>query len=148
MIPERRSGGEVRIAGRTLSGVAMPYGTIAPDFRERFEPGAFGEVRGMDLNLQHDPAVVVVVGASLEDSPQALSVSATLPDGSAALALVRRGALRGFSIEFRATAERREAGVRVIERADLTGLALVDKPAYPGAAAEVRAGSGRRRLWL
>ena len=102
MTPERRSGGEVRVSGRTLSGVAMPYGTIAPDFRERFEPGAFGEVRAIDLNLQHDPAVVVVRGASLADSPVALSVSATLADGAAALALVRRGALRGFSVEFHA----------------------------------------------
>ena len=50
-----------------------------------------------------------------------------------------RGALSGFSIEFHSKAERREAGVRVIERADLTGLALVDKGAYPQSVAEVRA---------
>ena len=142
---ERRSGGEVRIAGRTLSGVAMPYGTIAPDFRERFEPGAFGDVRAVDLNLQHDPAVVVARGASLTDSPTALCVSATLPEGAAALALVRRRALNGFSIEFKPTRERRDAaGVRVVEAATLTGLALVDRGAYPGATAEVRARSGRR----
>ena len=145
MTPERRSGGEVRVSGRTLSGVAMPYGTIAPDFRERFEPGAFGEVRAIDLNLQHDPAVVVVRGAALSDSPVALSVSATLPEGAAALALVRRRALNGFSIEFKPTRERRDAaGVRVVEAATLTGLALVDRPAYPAAGAEVRARSGRR----
>ena len=142
MTPERRSGGEVRIAGRTLSGICMPYGMISPDFRERFEPGAFGEVRAIDVNLQHDPAVVVARGASLTDGPEALRVAATLPEGSAALALVRRRALGGFSVEFHAKAERREAGVRVVERADLTGLALVDRPAYPGARPEVRARSG------
>ena len=48
-------------------------------------------------------AVVLVRGASLEDSPVALSVRSTLPQGAAALALVKRGALRGFSVEFRAT---------------------------------------------
>ena len=145
MIPERRAGGEVRVSGRTLSGTAMPYGTIAPGFRERFEPGAFGAVGSVDLNLQHDPAVVVARGASLTDSPVALSVRATLSDGAAALALVKRGALRGFSVEFHAKRERRDAaGVRVVEAATLTGLALVDRPAYPAAGAEVRARSGRR----
>ena len=142
---ERRAGGEVRVSGRTLSGVAMPYGTIAPDFRERFEPGAFGEVRAIDLNLQHDASTVLVRGATLSDSPAALSVRAMLPEGAAALSLVKRGALNGFSVEFSPKREHRDAaGVRVVEAADLTGLALVDRGAYPGAKAEVRARSGRR----
>ena len=144
MNPEHRAGCEFRVAGRTLSGVAMRYGDVSPDFRERFLPGAFGEVRTVDVNLQHDPALVAVRGAVLTDSPRELRVRAELPPGSAALALVKRGALNGFSIEFHAKAERREAGVRVVERADLTGLALVDRGAYPGAKAEVRARSGRR----
>ena len=141
--PERRAGGEVRVAGRTLTGIAMPYRIVSPDFRERFEPGAFGEVRAVDLNLQHDPGTVLARAATLTDGPEALRVSAELPEGAGALALVRRGALRGFSVEFRAKAERREGGVRVVARAVLSGLALVDRPAYPGAGAEVRARSGR-----
>ena len=144
MIAERRAGGEVRVSGRTLSGTAMRYGDVSPDFRERFLPGAFGEVRSIPINLQHDPVVVVVRDALLTDSPRELRVRADLPPGSAALALVKRGALNGFSIEFHAKAERREAGVRVVERADLTGLALVDRGAYPGATAEIRARSGRK----
>ena len=144
MIPERRAGGEVRIAGRTLTGTAMRYGDVSPDFRERFEPGAFGEVHAIDVNLQHDASTVLVRGAALTDSSSALSVSATLPEGSAALALVRRRALTGFSIEFKPTRERRDAaGIRIVEGATLTGLALVDQGAYPGAKAEVRARSGR-----
>ena len=144
MTAERRAGCEFRVQGRTLSGVAMRYGDTAPDFNERFVPGAFGEVRTVDVNLQHDPALVAVRGAVLTDSPRELQVRAELAPGSAALALVKRGALNGFSIEFHAKAERREAGVRVVERADLTGLALVDRGAYPASKAEIRARSGRR----
>ena len=133
MISERRAGGECRVAGRTLTGTAIRYGDISPDFAERFEAGAFGEVRAVDLNLQHDPGLIVVRGATLTDGPRELSVRAELPSGSAALALVRRRALNGFSVEFRARRERRDAaGVRVVEAADLIGLALVDRPAYPG----------------
>ena len=141
---ERRAGPEFRIAGRTLTGAAMVYGDTSPGHRERFAPGAFAPVPGtMAINLQHDSALVVAPAATLTDGPQELRVSATLPSGSAALDLVRRGALRGFSVEFKAKAERREAGVRVIERAELSGLALVDRGSYPAATAEVRARSGR-----
>ena len=107
-------------------------------------PGAFGAVpTTIAVNLQHDAAIVVAERAVLADSPRALHVRADLPENSAALALVRRSALNSFSIEFNAKAERREAGVRVVERADLTGLALVDRGAYPASKAEVRARSGR-----
>ena len=144
MTIEHRLAQEFRVAGRTLSGAAMVYGDTSPGFRERFVPGAFGAVPAtIAVNLQHDAAIVVAERAVLADSPRALHVRADLPEGSAALALVRRSALNGFSVEFRAKAERREAGVRVVERAELTGLALVDRGAYPGATAEVRARSGR-----
>lgn len=141
---EHRLAQEFRIAGRTLTGAAMVYGDTSPDFRERFLPGAFGEVRTIDVNLQHDPDLVAARGAMLTDGPRELRVRAELAEGSAALGLVRRGALNGFSIEFHARSERRESGVRVVERADLTGLALVDRGAYPAAKAEIRKRSGKR----
>ena len=148
MDAERRYA-DFRVAGRTLSGTALRYGDIAPEFRERFEPGAFGDVPAtLPVNLQHDAAIIVVPEAILVDGPRELSVRADLPEGSAALALVRRGALTGFSIEFRAQDERREAGVRVVSRAELRGIALVDKGAYPNSRAEVRAANGYRRVWL
>ena len=140
---ERRLAHEFRVSGRTLTGAAMVYGDTSPDFNERFLPGAFGEVRTVPINLQHDSSIVLVRDAQLTDSPRELRVRADLRPGSAALDLVRRGALNGFSIEFHAKAERRDAGVRVVERAELTGLALVDRGAYPGATVEVRARSGR-----
>ena len=121
----------------------MRYGDVSPDFRERFVPGAFGQVSTIPVNLQHDPSIVIAPRAALADTKRELRVRAELPVGSAALDLVRRGALNGFSIEFTSQSERRESGVRVVERAKLTGLALVDQGAYPGARAEVRARSGR-----
>ena len=136
---EHRDGVEFRVSGRTLTGRALVYGDVAPDYRERFVPGAFGEVRSIPINLQHDSAIIVSPDALLTDSPRSLDVRADLAEGSAALTLVRRGALSGFSIEFRAKDERREAGIRVIERAELSGLALVDQGAYPGSTVEVRA---------
>ena len=147
MNPEHRAGSEFRVAGRTLTGKALVYGDLSPDFNERFVPGAFGpDVAAPVLNLQHDRGMVILPagGYVLTDTARELQVRAELPPGSAALQLVKRGALNGFSIEFKPKSERREAGVRVVERAELTGLALVDRGAYPGALAEVRAKSGRR----
>ena len=78
----------------------------------------------------------------LADGPRSLEVRADL-SGKAEHELVRRGALRGFSIEFRSKKQRYEGGTRIIESAELTGLALVDEPAYPESVAEARACSGR-----
>ena len=142
---EHREGLEFRVAGRVLSGVALRYGDVSPDYRERFEAGAFAPIGDLALNLQHDPARVLAKtgnGLVLADSPRALELRAELT-GRAELDLVRRGALSGFSIEFHAKAERREAGVRVVERAELTGIALVDRGAYPASKAEVRARGAR-----
>ena len=141
-VVEHREGVSFRVAGRTLSGRALVYGDTADmgDFRERFEPGAFGEVRTIPINLQHDRRLIVAEAALLTDSARSLDVRADLPEGSAALALVRRGVLSGFSIEFHAQSERREAGIRVVERADLAGLALVDRGAYPQSSVELRRG--------
>ena len=143
MNPEHRAGCESRVAGRTLSGVALRYGDISPDFQERFVPRAFGNVDRVAFNLQHDRSLIVAPEALLTDSPRELRVRADLPESSAALKLVRRGALNGFSIEFHSRAERREGAIRVVERADLAGLALVDRGAYPQSLAEIRARGDR-----
>ena len=135
---EHRLAHEFRVSGRTLSGVAMRYGDISPDFGERFVPGSLEHPGRIDINLQHDASLIAARGAVLTDGPRELRVRAELPADSAALALVQRGALNAFSVEFFARAERREAGIRVVERAMLSGLALVDRGAYPGAIAEVR----------
>ena len=117
--PEVRAGAEFRVAGRTLSGTVLRYGDTSPEHRERFLPGAFAPVPAVPLNVQHDRRMVVldVGGFILNDTPRALEIRAELPADSAAIKLVRRGALNGYSVEFHARQERRESGVRVIERA-------------------------------
>ena len=152
--------------GRVIEGVAVRYGDVAvigAAFRERIEAGAFGRVADADviLNAQHDRTTPLARtgggGLSFADSAESLSLRADLPETRAAddvLALVRSGVLRGLSIEFRAVAERIEAGVRVIERAVLRGVAVVDTPAYPASEVEARMAMlprpapARRRLWL
>ena len=82
------------------------------------------------MNLQHDPERRIATTADgslrLHDGPDALRIEADLRAGSAELDLVRRGALRGLSIEFFAISERREDDVRVLTRAGLPAVALVD----------------------
>ena len=138
MVIEHRLAHEFRVSGRVLSGAAMVFGDTSPDFNERFMPGALQHSGRVDINLQHDSNLIVARGAVLTDTGRELRVRAELEPGSAALALVKRSALNAFSIEFHARSERREAGTRVIERADLSGLALVDRGAYPQAVAEIR----------
>lgn len=157
---------EIRQEGaRRIAGVGIPYGETAelPFGRERFEAGAFGDVSAADviLNRQHERGTPLARtgggGLVLSDGPDALRFAATLPetrDADDTLILVKSGVLRGASVEFRAIAERLESGVRVIERAALGGIGIVDKPAYAAATVEARRrgrggggwGGGYRRM--
>ena len=151
---EHRAGGEVRLSGRTLAGPVLVYGDVAPGHRERIEAGAFAPVPGVPLNIQHDPGLVVLEAGAYEltDGPAALELRAELPESSAAVRLVQRGALRGYSVEFRALEAGDVGGVRVVRRAELLGVGLVDTPAYPRSRPELRcalpAGNGLPVVWL
>lgn len=142
--------------GRTLEGVAVRYGDTArlPWGEERIEPGAFAPIGDVILNASHDRAAPLArtgAGLTLGDTVERLAISAELPVTQAAddiLALVRAGVMRGLSIEFRAVAERFEGGVRVIERAVLSGIGVVDTPAYPQSEVEARRRHGEWRTWV
>ena len=138
--PEVRAGGELRVAGRTLTGRAMVYGTMSEEHRERFAPGAFAPVPAVPLLLQHDRSMVIVEpgGFDLVDTEQALEVRAELPPKAAALQLVKGGALTGFSVKFRPRHETRDGNIRVVEKAELVEVSVVDQPSYPASTAEVR----------
>ena len=141
---------ELRQEGRRLSGVAIRYGEIgkSPFGPERFEAGAFQPLGDVILNVQHErskPLARVGAGLTLEDSETALQVRADLPGTTEAddtLALVKAGVLRGLSIEFKATSERSENEIRIVEKAILKAVAVVDRAAYPNSTVEARRRGG------
>ena len=147
--------------GRRLLGTLIKYGDVAMipgGIKERFMPGAFGDVAALDviLNGHHDRARPLArtggAGLVLEDSADALTMTATLPstrDADDTLELVRTHVLRGLSIEFKALSEHMEAGpTRIIDRARLGAVAIVDKPAYSQSSVEARARRKKRRTWV
>lgn len=170
-VERRFAGFEFRAAGDggpgVLAGVAMRYGTEAAlpgGLRERFEPGAFGDVAAADVlaNWQHMRETPLARsrggGLELEDGPRELRATVALPDTTAGrdvATLASRGVLAGFSVEFFAMRDRVEGGIRIVECASLVGLAIVDRPAYPDALATLRAriegaaaSPRHRRIWL
>ena len=148
-----------------LSGVAIRYGDraeIGPGVFERFEPGAFGPDVAQSTvvcNRQHNRAAPLGRAGGLlrlSDTPIELRAELRLPDteaGRDTATLVREGVLRGFSIEFAAERDRIEGGnTRVVERATLSGLSVVDDPAYGESVVALRAriacANAWRQWWL
>ena len=141
---------ELRQEGRRLSGVAIRYGEIgqSPFGPERFEAGAFQPLGDVILNVQHErgrPLARTGAGLILDDDETALQVRADLPGTTEAdntLALVKAGVLKGLSIEFKALQERSESDLRIVEKAVLKAVGVVDSGAYPGSNVEARRRGG------
>ena len=148
---ERRTfGTELRADKRRLSGTVLVYGDTSPSHRELFEPGSLRLADSVVLDLHHDRERAIAWhpggGLELRQDRAALSMVADLPPlpaGDRALEEVRAGRTTGLSVEFRAIAERREGGLRVIEDAVLSGIGLVRAPSYPASRVEARRRSGR-----
>ena len=151
MTAERRPGAtELRVEGRRLSGTVMRYGEVSPSHRERFEPGSLRMAESVHLDLHHDVERAVAWhpggGLTLDNGRDALTMRAELPPIPAAdraLDEVRSGAVGGLSVEFRSIKERRDADIRVIEDAVLTGIGIVRAPSYQQSSVEARRRSGR-----
>ena len=102
------------------------------------------------LDLHHDVERAVAWhpggGLTLDNGRDALTMRAELPPIPAAdraLDEIRSGAVGGLSVEFRPIKERRDADIRVIEDAVLTGIGIVRAPSYKQANVEARRRSGR-----
>ena len=135
----------------TVSGTAIRYGSVANiggRFRETFRVGAFGDVATADvvLNLHHARAIPVARtaggGLELRDSAQSLDAVVNMPLTQAArdaIALIRAGVIRGFSIEFTVPpgGDAFKGDIRTVTRARLSGIGLVARPAYGDSLAAV-----------
>ncbi len=143
---ERRLLLEVRAEGRTLLGPAIRYGDVSPSHRERFEPGSVTVLPDLAPTLGHRSGKVLAYGddVSVEKRESGIFVSARLPRtevAETALSGVRSGKYRGWSMEFVANREDRDAaGIRILQDAEMRGLALVGHPSYEQSRVEVRQG--------
>ena len=129
-------------AGRVVRGVVMQYGAIGKHpggFRERIEPGAFTFEPGLFLNRFHQritPIARLGKHLTLEDTNSELRMTATLPETATCndvLKEIDAELLNGFSVEMKVARDSWQRGVRVIHKAKVYGIGLVDKPAYPEA---------------
>ena len=141
---------EARDGGPSILKGVMPYGAearIGKTFTEVIRVGAFtlGDGDGdVILNLHHDRAAPLARtnggGLVLTDSPEALRIEAEIPVYRADVAdMLKRRILRGISVEMLVDEEAWTGDRREIIKARLPGLALVDRPAYSGASAELAA---------
>lgn len=131
---EFRADGDIN----SVAGTVVSYADearLGAGFYERFTPGS---IRHSDviLNIMHDPAKPVARtghGLTIDDNANALTIRSVIPDtvyGREARELIKAGILRGFSMEFRAETETFEGNTRIIKKAELSGVGLVDRPAY------------------
>lgn len=144
MIERRYCEIEYRADDGTVEGTAIDYSDAAripgpggAVMLERIEAGAFGSIGDVVANLQHDRQRPLARtgggGLTLEDTTERLRAKIALPDttdGRDARALLARGVLRGLSVEMVVQDEVFRGRERIISRADLKGLAVVDRPAY------------------
>ena len=144
----------LEIEGRKLSGVALPYGKVgypSGGIPTVIKAGAFGTIGDVLLNVHHDKARVIARTPgtmTLTDTRDALQFEATLPETREAddvIANVRAGVLAGLSIEAGATVHAMRKGIRVVERATLTGLAVVARPGFKETSVKVAADAGQGR---
>ena len=130
-----------------IAGLVLPYGCraeIGGKFSEEFRAGSIGQSGDVILNIQHDrtkPVARTGAGLNLNHDADAIRASIDLPNtvyGREAAELVEARILRGFSVEFRAQDQEWDGTHRTITKAELVGIALVDRPAYSDAQIAMR----------
>lgn len=147
------------IDGRTLTGYAAVYGQDSRliveqgrQFTERIAPGAFGETlrSGGDVKLyyNHDTAMPLARTRSgtlsLSSDKNGLKFSASLPDttlGNDVRALIERGDLSGemsFGFIVEEDSWNKNRTERLVKRAKLIEVSIVQDAAYPQTSSSLR----------
>jgi HK97 family phage prohead protease len=134
---------ELREDGRTLAGLAVPYGIEVQigRYRERFVRGAFADARPEDVPLMavHDHETLPIGRAiSLTETQAGLEAELRVSQtqrGDEVLALVKDGAATGLSVGFVPVEDRWNQDRTIVERikARLVELSITAFPAYAGA---------------
>ena len=129
----------------THGGVPEQFETRALIWNAEHGVALFDTHAGSDGSAPRRPVgIVFPTGTDTE-----VRVASPLPDtpaGRRVASDIRAGKLKGLSVEFSSTSETRADGLRRIARANLTGLATVETPAYPSAEVEIR--HKKRRHWM
>jgi len=166
---ERRFATGATVEGRTLSGVAAPFGseTRIADFREVIAPGAFArtlhENRDILALVDHDASRVLgrtrSGSLSLHETAEGLEYRLSLPDtttGNDLRALAQRGDLGGVSMGFVATRDSWDGELRTLHEVELHEISIVQAhAAYPTTTVSLRSRQpgnrdrlGMLRYWL
>ena len=130
---EYRAADEYASGPGTIAGRVLTYGERALDRPERFMPGALSwDAAGVMLHRQHNTKLPIM-RLIPEVRGREVWIDAKLPDttiGRDTAIEVRNGTFKGLSVEFGSLRETRQAGVRQIHRAMLTGIGLVGESSY------------------
>lgn len=158
---------EQSIDGRTLAGYAAVYGQDSREiveagrrFTERIAPGAFNETlaSGADVKLyyNHDASMPLARTKSgtlkLKSDRNGLAFTATLPDttlGNDVRALIERGDLTGeMSFGFHVVEDSwsKDRSERLVKRAQLVEVSIVQDAAYPQTSSSLRSVSERDQI--
>ena len=149
--PSRESPGRI-------FGTILKYGQRAKGIPEVFERGAFDldairAAGGVVLDRQHQRANPIMRFFP-ELRGDDIVIDAALPDtrsGRDAATEIRNGLFTGLSVRFTPQRQQFTGGLRRISKASMGNVGLVDDPAYPVGAVEVRQqphrDGGRRRRW-
>ena len=158
---------EQSVDGRTLAGYAAVYGQDSREiveagrrFTERIAPGAFNETlsSGADVKLfyNHDSSMPLARTKSgtlkLKSDRNGLAFSATLPDttlGNDVRALIERGDLTGemsFGFHVLDDSWSKDRSERLVKRAQLVEVSIVQDAAYPQTSSSLRSVSERDQI--
>lgn len=138
-----------------LRGTLLTYGEESRDSRRHvFAAGSLSwEGAGVTLNRQHNRGEPIARIVPTVDGGRII-IDHALPDtraGRDAATEIRSGLMTGLSAEVVVDRDRMDGGRRLIERATLAGVGLVDRAAFSGSTVAVHAAQGRRgrrRIWL